>query len=456
MISMTKSKDWFLQSSTRWVCDNYSLLIIYVILKDTAGKPWLADALVTVGPVPFAETFDFHIEAAGITIGHVVRNLISKDEINSVLEKAAQGTIRVHGIEYCLNVSDRIDFYTEMDQHERWFADLHLQVIGTRPTSVIDIDFMAIDNQLRQSNPPFDGFGDVVAWLGLHTLRSTDRQPSIQLRVGPPVDLLIDRSDLANNELNLVLRAHPNLDIKQVGLALRSVPGVGLQSRQQAASLIEWSDAELNSREGRATVPLENCDNVLAIVMLGSQTVRRQWILDPAKAGNTRFIATQVYDNDLKRLSKVLFESTDSREFEKGIASLAFLLGFSPALQVESDAPDLLLTTPYGRIALIECTLKIADFATKLGKLVERQQAMKKAFESIQHYVRIYGILVCALPKDRIRYDASELERSGITLVTQEHLTEALGRLRHPPHPDKIFEDIDARSAVSATKILQP
>jgi hypothetical protein len=449
---MEKMKASFLDSADGWLCDGYSIMVIYIVFKDRVGKHWLADALVSANPMPNLETFDFHIDTPGIIVGHFVRNGVSKSEIVSIFEKASEGTIEIRGTDYCLEISSRPDFHTEMTQHERWFSELHLQVLGIRPTTTIDIDFMEIDNQLRRSHPPFDGLSDVATWLGLHTPRSVDRQASIQLRIRPPVDMLVDRSRLAENQLDLVFHAHPNLDLSSVGLAVRAVPGVGLLSRKQATTLIAWLDTDSNPREGHARVHLENSDNVLVMLTLGEQTVRRHWIIDPSKAGNIRFLATQTFDSDLKRLKKVLFDGTDSREFEKAVASLAFLMGFSPALQVESEAPDLILTTPEGRIVLVECTVKISDFATKLGKLVERKQALKAAFDTIRRPFQVYGILVCALPKDRIRYDSAQLDASGLVLITQEQLKTAMDQLRHPPDLDELFEKIDLQLATTAAQ----
>jgi hypothetical protein len=442
-------KSNFLRAASEWICDAYALTIRYIVFKNDVGQRWLADASIDVNPLPHLQNLRFEIEQAGISAGQIELNWQSRQQVLGILDLATRGTIDVHGEPCSLCLESDLYFHSEMATQDRWFSDLNLQVVGERPKSPINIDFVAIDNQLRRSNPPFDGLADVTAWLNLTTPRSTDVQPSIKIRVGPPVDIIIEQCSLTNNELTLVLHAHAELDISGIGLAVRSVPGNGLAGRKQAASQIKWNTEIAGRKEGIVHITVEEADSSLVILMLGNETIRRQWFLDPGKARNSRLVATQLFDNELRRLQKVIFDNNDSREFEKGIASLAFLLGFSSAQQIESDAPDLIVTTPSGRVALVECTLKTADFTSKLGKLVDRRQALSKAFESNRHHAQIYAILICALPRDQIKHDPAELSEHSVALVTKEDLSTAFNQLRHPVVPDKMFDALDNRFAAA-------
>lgn len=439
----------FLRAASEWVCDAYAITIRYIVFKNDVGQRWLADASIGVNPLPHTQDLGFEIEQAGISVGQIELNGQSRQQVLDILDLATRGTIDVHGQHCSLGVESNLYFYSEMTAQDRWFSDLHLHVIGERPNSPINIDFVAIDNQLRRSNPPFDGLADVITWLGMTTPRSTDVQPSIKIRIGPPVDIITGLCSLTNNELTLVLHAHAEFNVTDVGLAIRSVPGNALAGRKQVASQIEWNTEITGRKEGIARIAVEDADSSLVILMLGNETVRRHWFIDSGKARNSRLVATQLFDNDLRRLQKAIFDNTDSREFEKGIASLTFLLGFSSALQIQTDAPDLIVTTPSGRIALVECTLRTSDFASKLGKLVDRRQALSKAFESNRHHAQIYAILICALPRDQIKHDPTELSDHSIALVTREDLTAAFNQLRNPVDPDKMFDTLDVSFAAA-------
>jgi hypothetical protein len=442
-------KSKFLRATSEWVCDAYAITIRYIVFKNDIGQRWLANASIDVNPLPHLQNSKFEIEQPGISAGQIELNGQSRKQVLDLLDLAAQGTINIHGGPCSLFLESDLYFYSEIATQDRWFYDLNLQVMGERPKHPINIDFIEIDNQLRRSSPPFDGLADVTAWLNLTTPRSTDIQSSIKIRVGPPIDIIIEQCSLTNNELTLVLHAHPELDISGVGLAVRSMPGNGLAGRKQAASQIKWNTAIFGRKEGLAHIKVEEADNSLVILMLGNETVRRQWFIDPGKARNSRLVATQLFDNELRRLKKVIFDNNDPREFEKGIASLAFLLGFASAQQVESDAPDLIVTTPSGRIALVECTMKTADFTAKLGKLVDRRQALSKAFESNRHHAKIYAILICALPRDQIKHAPAELSDHSVALVTKEDLSAAFNQLRHPVDPDNMFDALDNRFATA-------
>lgn len=443
-------KSDFLRAAREWICDSYAITIQYIVLKGDGGERLLVEASIAVNPLSTTDELCFGIDQLGIAVGQIQLNGQSQQQVLDVLDLATKGKIDVHGQHYFLASENNLDFYSEMTFENRWFSDLHLQVIGARPTPSINVDFVAIDNQLRQSSPPFDGLADVAAWLSLTYSRSANVQPSIKIRVGPPIDIVIDKCGLSNDELTLVFHAHPQLDVTNVGVAVRAVPGHALAARKQIASEIEWETERTDRLEGVARIRVGNADNALAILMLGNNTVRRNWFIDPVKARNSRFVATQLFDNDLRRLRKAIFETADPKEFEKGVASLIFLLGFSSALQVATDAPDIIVTTPGGRIALVECTLRIADFASKLGKLVDRCRALSKTFESNKHHTQVYAVLICALPRDQIAHDAAELDGHKIALVAREELTAAYDKLRFPTDPDKMFDTLDARSAAKS------
>jgi hypothetical protein len=189
-----------------------------------------------------------------------------------------------------------------------------------------------IDNDLRISTPPFDGLSDLSVWLGLDTAAMQNGgSPAIVIRVRPPIDLITDRCELRDDRLTLVMHAHPSFDTSQIRVAIRGVPSdMGLGGRQQIAERIEWGPISNNRREGRAHIETPNCDSVLAILMSGASTIRRHWTLDPNKAGNSRYMAINHFDRDLRKIRNAILETLESSKFEQGVAALLFLLGYSP------------------------------------------------------------------------------------------------------------------------------
>ncbi len=298
-----------------------------------------------------------------------------------------------------------------------------------------------VDNALRASLPPFDGLSDAAAWLGLRVPGTNSSPPSIDIRVGPPVDLIPDLCSLSKDMFKLTLHAHPKFDVSQVGLAVRAVPGYALETRKQVSSEIKWSRVKNGRKEGVAEINLQDADNALAMLMIGNSTVRRQWFLDPTKARNSRLLAVQHFDKDLKMIRHAVLDINDSVKFEEGVAALLFLLGFNPCVQIENDSPDIIVTTPSGRLAIVECTMRIADFSLKIGKIVDRRGTLIKSLANSKHHLPVLAVLVCRLPKDQIAAHPDYVRSHNILVITGDDLKAIFDRVRFVNDPDSIYND---------------
>lgn len=434
----------FLKAAEDWICDSYSIDIRYFAGRN-GDQLHLWEAFIMVSPLPPSRDISFRVEMDHFYAGQCQLTSQSKQKVLEVLNRATQGQVKVYRRSLCLSNEQPYDFYSEMIHRDRWFSDLHLQVIGSRSPDPTAIDIANIDNALRRNDPPFDGLADIAGWLGLTDPRYAQNPPSIKIRVGPPVDLMTSECSLKDDRLSLILHAHPRFDVSRVGLGVRAVPGNALDTRKQVSTEINWKRARNGRREGIARISLEQADSVLAMLMIGDSTVRRQWFLDPAKARNSRLIAVQHFDRDLNMVRKALFEPSGSERFEKGIAVLLFLLGFTPVLQVETDSPDLVVTTPSGKLVIVECTIRIADFSSKLGKLVDRRGSLSKALQASSHHSSVHAALVCAMPRDQIAMHTVELETHQVILITRDDLTEAFEQLRFPSNPDEMLDNLVAR-----------
>ncbi|MDB5813138.1 MAG: hypothetical protein JWN23_255 [Rhodocyclales bacterium] len=436
---MSETKNDFLSAAEAWLCDGYALDVRYVSRPTTEGRN-LISAFIGMNPLESPKDYSLDIATDNIVAGQIQQFPVGKRELIQVLNEATQGRIVIAGSAQKLIGSQPYDYHSEMTHRDRWFSELHIQVIGGRVPMPSTEVLARIDNDLRASSHPFDGLSDLNNWLGTDAAVLNGEAPTIVVRVAPPVDLILDRCQLRENELTLVLHAHPTFDTNRIGLAVRGTPDDGLSSRQQVASLIEWGAVTNNRRAGIVHLQLHNCENALAILMIGPSTVRRQWFLDPTKARNNRYMAVQCFDTDLRRIRGALLESPEATKFEQGIAALLFLLGFSPVLQLETNSPDLIVTTPAGRLVLVECTIKTSDFSAKLGKLVDRRGALSKVLVGAGHQPDILAVLVCRLPRDQIAAHENEPQSHQVLLWAQEELNSNLDRVRHPSDPDKMVE----------------
>lgn len=444
-MGIASAQDEFLLAADEWLCNNYALDIRY-IARPTAD-PYAAKiicASISMSPVKSSIENSFSLTTKNITAGQKQKYPVGKEELKDILKNAIQGKIELPFLNLEIHALTGFDYYSEQIHKNSWFSDLHLQIdCNSNVGSLFSIS-SKVDNELRLSDPPFDGMFDLASWLGFDRLMNNEIA-TIVIRISPPVALVFDSCGLQNDHLILSVEAHEEIDPAQVGIAIRGVPGNGVASRMQVANLISWSEAAGGVRHGVTNINIKNCDSAFAMLMIGSSTVRRQWFLDATKARNNRYMAIQNFDIELRQIRRALFELNDADKFEKGIAALFFMLGFSPMLQVETDAPDLIVTTPGGQLVLIECTIKISDFSEKMGKLVDRRGALSKSLSDAGHPSNIMAMLICRSAKDQIAIREDELNTYKVSLFTKNEIDHLFNGIRNPNDPDKIINDLKER-----------
>lgn len=435
-------KDYFLRAAPDWICDPYVAVISYIARKTGDNLHLLAGSL-NLHPYPLAQDVSFTVETPEILAG-VTQLAEGKDRLLELIREAAAGCVSANDRKFLLQSGGPYSYFSEFVTRDRWYDGLNLRVVSSSsgaPSSPSHVARCITDNGLRCASPPFDGLADLFAWIGLINPEDRGSQPEISLHIAPPIDFdPLPEAGLRNGRLGLSLTAHAKFDLTTFSLAIRPSPGMGVQSRQHWAHQVTWDTPDANKRDGKLEVDLDNADNVEVMLAIKDTTVRRQWMLDPTKAENYRLLAMQHFDLNLRKVKEAL-ESGDGRRFEIGVGALLFLMGFSSAIQPETDAPDIVVSTLRGRIVLVECTTRIADFHEKLGKLVDRKAALTKIMQDRMIAPHVIGVLVCGQPKDHIAADLDELRGYQIPLVTREDLDTALERVRFHVDPDVVIDE---------------
>ena len=70
------------------------------------------------------------------------------------------------------------------------------------------LDTALVDSELRLAMPPFDGAADLATWLSLPDPSAKASAATINIRISPPVDLILPQSTLSKNRLSLIFEAH--------------------------------------------------------------------------------------------------------------------------------------------------------------------------------------------------------------------------------------------------------
>ncbi|MDY0748720.1 hypothetical protein SNE35_29750 [Paucibacter sp. R3-3] len=433
----------FWTAADDWLCDGYSIDVRYFAECAMVGR--ILQAKIALAPLKPGFDHRFQIRTPNFAVGQAQGYPMKKAALMETLAAALDGRLELPGNSFKLQAIQPLDYFSEMAFRDRWFSPLHMQITGDRTAPLLtSSDLAGIDNALRLATPPFDGLSDASAWLDLPA-PGTITPPAINIHGSPPCDLIFEQCTVHDNRIHLILHAIEGFDVDRVRLAVRAVPGLGLDARQQVAARINWSGVEDGLRMGTATIELDRAENVFTMLMIGSSVIRRQWFIDSTKARNSRLLAVRHFDRDLKMIRQGVLEGQDSSKFELGVAALLFLLGFSPAVQLETNAPDIIVATPAGKLVIVECTTRIADFSAKLGKLVDRRGDLTRALAASEHPNVVATVLVCRLPRDQIAAEAEELRRHGTILLTLENLEQAFERVRIPNDPDAMLDNAIAQ-----------
>lgn len=453
----------FKDGAAGWICDGYSIRVSYVGRKvegQRAKSAELWGAMVAVSGEPPREGIDFEIQIHDTIFGHTEYRVQNREEIEKFLQSAAVGILYIKDQSYWLadtpgatGFGASAKHFEILSERDTWFSPLHYRARTGFQAPFPARSVHALDTALRRADPPFDGLADLAQSLGVNVAAALV-EPTITISVSPPADLVMESCKLRDNDLTLVIHGHPNLDISSVDVSVRAVPGKSWRSRHRVSDTFTWTN-EPGRKIGIATVDLENANSALVMLVVGKHTVRRQWFLDPAKAPNLRLIAMNTFDKDLKKLKAALFDSDQSRQFEQAVAGAFFMLGFIPAAPIESEAPDLIVMTPGGRLVLVECTLKVSDIESKLGKLVDRRETLKKAIHSSSHLTDPVAVLVCRAPRENIvRADAAKIH--DVLLLTGESLQEGLARTHLPNDPDQMIDQALAALREQVESVVAP
>lgn len=438
--------DSFLEACSTWLCDGYSADIRYLAEVSGEGGRLLSGALLFY-PLPAVRDDSLELSVSGLVAGQIQHPLRSREDLLGLVSDAIRGILNPAGGPFSLQLSEADPRHSE-PRHDDWFSPLEIDVHGDAPTGTVERR-SSIDHALRTAETPFDGLQDLVSRLGL-PVPQPGRLSTLEIRVSPPVDLILDQCALLNDRLQLTLHAHPNFDVSRVLLALRTSLGNGTSGRMQIAHTVRWGEVEERRRTGRLEVDVPNAESALAMLVVGSRTVRRQWFQDPSRAPNYRLVAVQHFDRDLRMIRQNLFEANDSPRFEAAVGALLFLLGTAPAVQLETDAPDLIGTTPSGKVVLVECTMRFADVATKVGKLIGRSAAAAKVLQASGHFAEVVPMLVCRLPRDEIGVQKESIKQAGALLIAAEEISDALLRTRFRQDPDRWLRELQIAQSVGA------
>ena len=104
----------------------------------------------------------------------------------------------------------------------------------------------------------------------------------------------------------------------------------------------------------------------------------------------------------------------------------------------DQDAADIILCTPNGNFAVVECTTGLLKAENKLPNLHDRSQAVRRNLDaSNAEHLRVLPVLVTSKTLEEIRPDIEQAEKLGIHVLTRENIERLAERTIIPHNADQ-------------------
>lgn len=431
---INKYKEYF----SAWVVDSYSVNVNF-LAKYVDSKWVLWNCRLAFGPRLWEKDESWEVQTSNILAGNMKLNVQSIGQAESLLESAVNGLITTGNFNLSLPNQSR-SYYLSTTEYNPIFFSHSLKVTVNQHTDlgVSSILSFVINEELRCGVHPFDGIGDLCSFLGFNE-NALLSDPFIELIVQPPADLDTAQCDMNDGNLKLALFKHPKLESSDFSIGLRCFPKPSIQNRFKIPTAdIAWVKRD-DFESGLMYKQFTDTVMVQVFLSVKGKIVRRHVIHDRSRATNLRYQLHNHFDVNLKKLKESLFSEKKPQDFEKAIGIVFNILGFSVCTFIDTDAPDIILSSPKGRVVLVECTLRTHDIRTKAGKLHHRKTEIINKIKIDFPWVEVVPVLVCNQPRDTITEDFF-VNDNNIILFCQEDIVQALETLQLLSDPDDLLD----------------
>jgi len=110
------------------------------------------------------------------------------------------------------------------------------------------------------------------------------------------------------------------------------------------------------------------------------------------------------------------------------------------------DFADIILTTPTGNVAVVECTTGLLRADNKLPDLIHRTAAVRRQLDqSNNRHLRLLPVIVTTLTKEEVKADLEQAEKLGVLVLTKEELDRLVTGTLIPGNAEAMFEAAEQR-----------
>ncbi len=306
-----------------------------------------------------------------------------------------------------------------------------------------------LDWELRASCTPYESLNELLIELQPGQLTAVNSVDIAAFNV-----VAIDGTSAVNgNVATIGVRKAPGAINEKISVGYRILDkGKIVKRGASPGNALTWVVDEAGDI-GRTFLDVPRSAIVQAFASYNGVGQHHFYFGDPNCFQNPRRAVYEVFDPHFGLMNDTLAKSrgarAPSRDFEAVMSWLFWMLGFGSAYigGVYSEAPDIILATPNGHVAVIECTTNFLD-ENKLRKLFARSQSVRTALDaSNSQHIRVLPIIISALTLDEIRAGVKQAEDLDFFVLTREGIDRLISRTLLLPNADQLLEE--AESTVS-------
>lgn len=330
---------------------------------------------------------------------------------------------------------------TTVGMRDRGYVD-RLSIWGASRWNFLSGRDVELEKELHPHG--FQSLSDLMREYGF-TLSATD---SLTIEVvAEPVAHIEATSQLRLRTANLSVRLAAELSPEALSLVIVDAESHGANLRRPVPGRdIAWEQSELGW-SGTCTLEIPQSTVLTCRAIYEGALHDEVQIADPAALPNLRRMLVELADPNLLRIRGPLTQPKNDQErneFEAGIATLFFMLGFEVVrvggMKKLSDAADIFATTPAGEILIVECATEVLDPRGKINKLIDRVEAARAKLCAAWPGLlvdRVTGVLVIPRMRQDLGPEWKIAEQRGVLVLSRSEIEAALASTQFTPDADK-------------------
>jgi hypothetical protein len=319
-----------------------------------------------------------------------------------------------------------------------------------------------IDWEIKAASRPHDGLQELANEFSLGQL--VQRPLHVEAVAFNVAAIDLRKSKVAGTNADIHVLMAKGLSRDRVTLDYRAYVPMSTTTRAVVSgATMQWTEED-QADCGHITLQIPTAAALNCTVSYDGIAQHHFWLGDPERTQNPRRAVYEAFDPQLETLMTTIGNAQgrgeNARDLESAVAWLLWMLGFSIAhlnTRRTRDAADLLVTTPLGHFAIVECTTGLLKAENKLSLLHERAEAARRGLTaSNSAHLRLTPIMVTSKMRADITPDLEAADKLGILVMTRESLEGAINRTLIHPTPDQMYDDAERtiREAVAKYKSL--